>query len=674
MSADTESEAKEALVGRELPSAINSERLLQEHRELMGTKVRTRFPPEPNGYLHIGHAKSMNMNFELAFEKLGVEAENRETIFRYDDTNPEAESKEYIDSLREDVDWLGWNPLKTTYTSDYFTILHSLAVRLITEGKAYVCHQTKADIEKSREIVKSKFADPNFEGDPNSPWRDRPVEESLKEFDNMRKGKYSSSGATLRLKMDMTSPNPNMWDQVAYRIKYVPHPHAGSDWCIYPTYDYTHCIIDSLEHIDYSICTLEFETRRESYFWVLEALDLYRPKVYEMSRLNISYTVLSKRRLLKLVDSGFMRGWDDPRMPTLKGLRRRGYTPNIVNAFIKDIGATRNANTVQYARLEAIARNQLHDTSPRIMVVVYPLKISLTNLQDVNLAAEGFDIQVPDYPFDPSRGSHAVPMRSEVYIDRSDFRMQDSEDYFGLAPGKHVSLKYGFRIKCDKVDTDANGEPQLLHCSCLPEGVDEAIKPKGTIHWVPAVSAVPIEVRMYGHLFNVEEPSDEWEKDLNRESEVVLQSFADPSVLNNNLSFLQSYQFERTGFFVVDKDTESNSTGSGSDSGSSSGSSRKIVFNLTVGLKESKPKDAYASAASGSGRSRKEEQAKAAAEKLARLSVAPEDMFKSQTDLYSQFDADGVPTHDNTGEKLSKSALKKLKKDWEKQKKLFETK
>ena len=284
---------------------------------------------------------------QLAFEKLGVPLEKRQTIFRYDDTNPEAESNEYIQSLREDVDWMGWKPDPVTFTSDYFMRLYELAVELIKRDKAYVCHQSKAEIEACREAAKAKVADPNAPGDPCSPWRNRPVAESLREFENMKNGKYGASDATLRMKMDMTSPNPNMWDQVAYRIKYVPHPHAGAEWCVYPTYDYTHCIIDSIENVDYSICTLEFETRRESYFWVLEALDLYRPKVYEMSRLNISYTVLSKRKLLKLVDGKFMRGWDDPRMPTIKGLRRRGYTPAILNAFCREIGATRNANTVQ---------------------------------------------------------------------------------------------------------------------------------------------------------------------------------------------------------------------------------------------------------------------------------------------------------------------------------------
>lgn len=367
--ADTEEsrvDSKDALIGREIPSAINPPHLLEEHMKRNNGYTRTRFPPEPNGYLHIGHAKSMNMNFFLAFEKLGVPMDKRQTIFRYDDTNPEAESTEYIESLRQDVEWLGWKPNPTTFTSDYFDKLHDYAIILIKKGLAYVCHQSKVEIEASREIIRQKFADPTFEGCPNSPWRDRPIEESLREFEKMRKGLYGASDAILRLKMDMTSPNPNMWDQVAYRIKYVPHPHAGDKWCIYPTYDYTHCIIDSIEDIDYSICTLEFETRRESYFWVLEALDLYRPKVYEMSRLNISYTVLSKRKLLKLVMNNYMRGWDDPRMPTIKGLRRRGYTANIINEFCRDIGVTRNMNVVQYERIAAIARAQLHETSPRV--------------------------------------------------------------------------------------------------------------------------------------------------------------------------------------------------------------------------------------------------------------------------------------------------------------------
>jgi len=441
------------LAARELPSAVNSQELIEEHVKVSGGKVRTRFPPEPNGYLHVGHAKSMNMNFELSFEKLGVPIENRRTIFRYDDTNPDAESEEYITSLAQDVAWLGWKPERTTFSSDYFSILYEFAVKLIKNDKAYVCHQTKDEIEACRDIARKKVADPTAPGDPCSPYRNRPIEESLRLFEDMRKGKFTESGATLRMKMDMTSPNPNMWDQVAYRIKYTPHPHAGDTWCIYPTYDYTHCIIDSLEHIDYSICTLEFESRRESYYWVLEALQLYRPKVYEMSRLNISYTVLSKRKLLKLVNGKVVRGWDDPRMPTIKGLRRRGYTAKILNAFCNEIGVTRNENTVQYERLAATARNVLHETSPRVMAVLDPILVVLSGVPDD--ASE--PITVPDFPFDPSRGSHTVDLGSRVYIDQSDFREVDSEDYFGLAPNKAVTLKYAHKIHCDTVEKDDSG-------------------------------------------------------------------------------------------------------------------------------------------------------------------------------------------------------------------------
>jgi len=554
-------------------------------------------------------------------------------------------------TCREDVAWLGWKPIRTTHTSDYFHQLYDLAVELIRRDKAYVCHQSKADIEASREISRAKSADPAAPGNPDSPWRNRPIEESLREFDNMRKGKYAANEATLRMKMDMLSPNPNMWDQVAYRIKYIAHPHAGSEWCVYPTYDYTHCIIDSLEHIDYSICTLEFETRRESYFWVLEALDLYRPKVYEMSRLNVSYTVLSKRKLLKLVMNGFMRGWDDPRMPTIKGLRRRGYTPAILNAFCKDIGATRNANVVQYERLNAFARNGLHETSPRAMAVLQPLKVEISG-RDLSGAAG--DITIPNFPFDPTRGSHTVRIENTVFIDKADFRTEDSEDYFGLAPGKVVGLKYAFRVRCESVETNAAGEVVLVRVVALPDSELAEDKPKGSIQWVPASSAVPIEARIYNPLFTVEEPTDAgWEAELNPESEIVnTGALVDPSLLSWNPVPEMHFQFERLGFFVVDKDSTEG----------------KIVLNMTVNLKDSKPKEAGAP-----NRSRKEEQARAAAEKLAKMSIAPGDMFKGQTDLYSAFDADGVPTHDAANEPLSKSNVKKLRKEWEKQKKLYES-
>ena len=348
-----------------------------------------------------------------------------------------------------------------------------------------------------------------------------------------------------------------------------------------------------------------------------------------MSRLNLSYTVLSKRKLIKLVNNGYMRGWDDPRMPTIRGLRRRGYTPGIINAFCKDIGATRNANTVQYERIEAIARNQLHETAPRVMVVMKPLRVKLVNLDAIFTEAT---VSVPDFPFDVSRGSHLVPVEEEMFIDAADFRMEDDKDYFGLAPGKVVMLKYLGRIICESVRIGEDGAPLGVWCRCLGEDDENKTKPKGTIQWVPSSTAVSIECRLYDKLFTVEEPTDAgWEKELNPKSEEVRVALADPSLLSHKLDYGYTMQFERLGFFVVDKESKSCSDGD------------KLVFNLTVGLKDSKPK---VESVTGATKSRKEQQDKQMADKLARLSVAPQDLFKTQTDLYSQFDADGVPTHD----------------------------
>eukprot|EP00604_Paraphysomonas_vestita_P003143 CAMPEP_0174820862 /NCGR_PEP_ID=MMETSP1107-20130205/4962_1 /TAXON_ID=36770 /ORGANISM="Paraphysomonas vestita, Strain GFlagA" /LENGTH=619 /DNA_ID=CAMNT_0016037017 /DNA_START=191 /DNA_END=2050 /DNA_ORIENTATION=+ len=613
----------------------------------------------------------MNMNFFLAFEKLGVPNDKRQTIFRYDDTNPEAESMEYIESLREDVEWLGWKPIKTTFSSDYFDELHAFAVELIKRDKAYVCHQTQAEMEASREITRSIIADPNFKGDPCSPWRNRPIEESLREFENMRKGKYPAGGAVLRMKMDMYSTNPNMWDQVAYRVKYVPHPHAGDKWCIYPTYDYTHCIIDSLEHVDYSICTLEFESRRESYFWLLEALDLYRPKVYEMSRLNIAYTVLSKRKLLKLVTSGIMSGWDDPRMPTIKGLRRRGYTPEILNTFCTEIGVTRNENIVEYDRLAAVARNILHESSPRVMAVLDPILLIISGLSEaVGKAVSNEDPivwDVPDFPFDPSRGTHTVPMTDRIYVDRSDVRLVDSDDFFGFAPNKIVGLKYACRVRVTSIETDSNDNIIQVLVEALP--LNSTDKPKSTVQWVPSHLNVPAEVRLYDHLFVTEDPPDaDWEKALNPNSLIVKSNaLVDSSLFKWGAIPESHFQFERLGFFVVDRQSP---VVTAAISNASSTEQPKVVFNLTVLLRDSKPKVEGAPS-----KSRKEEQAKQLAEKMARMSIRPEDMFKPPhcNDGYTQFDEEGIPTHDASGEKLSKSLVKKLKKDWEKQKKLYES-
>ena len=706
-----------ALVGREMAAAVNTPELIAEHLNITRGMIRTRFPPEPNGYLHVGHAKSMNMNFQLAFEKLGVPPERRQTFFRFDDTNPEAESTEYIESLKRDVAWLGWTPNPTTHTSDYFGELHALAVKLIHKGLAYVCHQTKAEIEESRDICKRRLADPNSEElkklSPESPWRNRPIAESLKEFADMRKGKFGASDCTLRLKMDMNSANPNMWDQVAYRIKYMPHPHTGDTWCIYPTYDYTHCIIDSLEHIDYSICTLEFETRRESYYWVLEALEMYRPKVYEMSRLNLTNTVLSKRRLLKLVDNGYMRSWSDPRMPTIQGLRRRGYTPAIINAFCREIGVTRNMNVVQYERLAAHARNELHEVSPRVMGVATPLRVIIKG-GDISDSLLGKDfINVPHFPFDAKRGSHAVPLPKVntqgeiiIYIDHSDFRMVDDKDFYGLAPNKIVGLRYYQRIICDFAEVDSvTGVPSAIHCRFVND--NDETKPKVFIQWVGEDDAVAVELRFYNNLFTVEEPTDDWEAQLNPTSEVVKHGLCDSSIFLWNPKAETSFQLERTGFFVVDSvdtivpsslverscpDTNpgaadismadciiareawvgnSNSRGSNSNSISSF----KIVLNLTVALNSGKGKEDSNEGSSNPNRSRKAEAVALAAEKERMKSVRPENLFQQglYKDLYREYDSDGIPTVTAEGEAVTKSMSKKMKKEWEKHKKFWET-
>ncbi|CAM9553486.1 unnamed protein product [Pylaiella littoralis] len=615
----------------------------------------------------------MHMNFHLAFEKLSLDTQHipedmRETIFRYDDTNPEAESQEYIDSIREDLEWMGWKPAQTTYSSDSFQLLYELAIKLIEGGKAYVCHQTKDDIFKCREIAKANAANLNTNaGDPCSPWRNRPIQENLDIFEKMRTGQLDEGSATLRLKMDMTSPNPNMWDQVAYRIRYIPHPHAGDKWCVYPTYDYTHCLVDSLEDIDYSICTLEFETRRESYFWLLEALELYRPKVYEFARLNITRTLLSKRKLLKLVKGRKVRGWDDPRMPTIKGLRRRGYTAEILNKFCEDIGVTRNDNLIEVEKLEHWARSGLNVSSRRVMGALSPVKVTLTNLEETR------EVEALDVPFAPEAGSHKIRLTKTLYIDASDFRREDSKDYFGLAPGKMVGLKYcSATMRCDRVvdgEGGASAPPVELICSlgelsqessAAPAGdvgADAATKrpggrPKGNISWVSAEEAVRAEVRLYSHLFTVDSPDDRWEEQINPESEVVVSgAVVDPSVLEKEHSAGTPLQLERIGFFVVDKDS----------------TPELLVLNRTVTLKEATGKSAVPK-----DKSRKELQARQAAEKEARKRVPPQEMFVAMTDLYSAFDDQGVPTTDQAGEPLSKSAIKKLKKEWDKQKKLYE--
>jgi glutaminyl-tRNA synthetase len=655
------------LEARALKVAENTPEMAAEHLRVTGGHVRTRFPPEPNGYLHIGHAKSMNMNFFEAFEKLGVPADKRETYFRYDDTNPEAESQEYIQAIHDNVKWLGYTPTKITYSSEYFTELYELALKLIRKGRGYVCHQTKAEIEASRVVLREFHGTPGEKSEADvpaaamSPFRSRSVEENLAEFEKMRVGLYSEGEACLRMKMDLASPNPNMWDHVAYRIKYVPHPHIGDKWCIYPTYDYTHCIVDALEHIDYSICTLEFETRRESYYWLLDVLDLYKPKVYEFARLSMTYTQLSKRKLLKLVTSGMVRGWDDPRLGTLNGLKRRGLTPEIINRFCREIGVTRVQSTIQIERLYSVARDVLGEKSKRVMAVLDPVEVVLENYDSVPDKA-ALKIKVADYPQDADRDGgahHFVTLTKSLFLDRSDVRVEDVKDFYGLALNKQVRLKYAFNFTATKIDTDA-ATGKITKVFGVVDWSNE-VKPKGILSWVPAKSPV-VEVRLYSHLFKVPEIGGtvtDWESllDLEKSEIVYPQARVDPESFSLNLKD-EAVQIERVGYFVADKDS----------------TPKKKVLNQIVPLRESsvlaqtedKPK-------SDANASRKDAQLAQLAAKKEKMKISPLDMFKAQPELYSKFDAEGLPTHDAAGEALTKSTIKKLKKEQDKQKKLYET-
>eukprot|EP00245_Coleochaete_scutata_P005904 TRINITY_DN19893_c0_g1_i1.p1 TRINITY_DN19893_c0_g1~~TRINITY_DN19893_c0_g1_i1.p1 ORF type:complete len:798 (-),score=199.54 TRINITY_DN19893_c0_g1_i1:276-2669(-) len=538
----------------------NSREKLERHLAHTGGRVWTRFPPEPNGFLHIGHAKAMTVDFGFA-ENAGGDC-----YLRYDDTNPEAEKKEYIDHIQEIVGWLGWKPFKITYSSDYFQELYDLAVELIKRGHAYVDHQTAEEISEYRKLHK------------DSPWRNRPVAESLKLFEEMRRGMIDEGKATLRMKQDMRNENFNMYDLIAYRIKFTAHPHAGDKWCIYPSYDYTHCIVDSLENITHSLCTLEFESRRASYFWLLEVLDLYHPYVWEYARLNITNTVLSKRKLNKLVTDHYVNSWDDPRLLTLSGLRRRGASPEAINAFCRAVGITRSDNLIKMELLEHFIREDLNRNSPRTMVVLRPLKVVVKNLEEGHLE----ELEARSWPevkdAEPSHtGTYKVPFTRVLYIESSDFRLKDSKDYYGLAPGKTVLLRYAYPIKCTDVLMEADGETvKELHVEYDPH---KSTKPKGVIHWVaeprPGVSPLTAEVRLFDRLFLSENPGelDNWLDDLNPKScEVVTNAYVVPPLRDCKLG--DKFQFERVGYFCVDPDSAPS----------------HLVFNRTVTLRESYPK------------------------------------------------------------------------------------
>lgn len=557
---------------RDLKAARNTEEQRQRCLKATGGKVFTRFPPEPNGFLHIGHAKSMRLNFGVAGRSGGG------CIMRFDDTNPEAEKKIYIDSIYDSLAWLGHKPVRVTYTSDYFPQLYDLAVALIKKGLAYVDHQTKDEIAKARSTKEP------------SPWRDRPVAESLRLFEDMRKGKFEEGAATLRMKGDLTSSNPQMWDMVAYRIKYKRHPHTGDKWCIYPSYDYSHCLIDSLEYITYSLCTLEFEVRRESYFWLLDVLDMYKPKVWEFSRLNITNNVMSKRKLKQLVMDKYVRGWDDPRLFTINGLRRRGYTADAINEFCDKVGVSRTANTIEIQLLEACARQNLDGIARRAMVVAHPLRVVLTNYDAKK--TESFDaITLPK-----DKSTHAVTLSRVVYIDQSDFKLDakaaEAEDFYGFTPNQPVRLKYAHIIRYKSCTRDASG--RVTEVQVEVDVNDKTTRCKGNLHWVaeprPGVEPTKVELRLYDRLFTSKDPGgmDGWLDDINQSSlEVVNGAYADVGVAG--AKDMDKFQFERVGYFSCDSDSKDG----------------HLVFNRTVKLKETeklKHHDAPAAAGAGAGK------------------------------------------------------------------------
>jgi len=536
--------------GRPVPGYSNTPELKAAHEAFTKGRPHFRFPPEPNGYLHIGHAKSMNLNFGEAKKHNGF------CYLRYDDTNPEAEDIEYINAIEEMARWMGWSPDAITFTSDYFDKLFDYAIRLIKDGKAYVDHSTAAEIKVQREER------------INSPWRDRSVEENLRLFEKMRQGRYAEGEATLRVKIDMQHNNPNMRDFVAYRVKYVAHPHIGDKWCIYPSYDYTHCIIDSLENIDYSLCTLEFENRRESYFWVLEALGLYRPHVWEFSRLNVTGSLLSKRKINALVRDGIVRGFDDPRLLTLAGMRRRGYTPTAINRFCDLIGITRTLNVIDIRMLEQTLREHLDEICLRRLAVIDPIKLIITNWS----GPETRLVEVPNHPVNKDLGVRNVTISKEIWVDRSDFRKVDDSKFFGLAPGdKWVGLKYSGIVQVKSFEEDANGNVHTVRCVI---DFDRNVKPKTNIGWVNAADAVPVEVRLYTPLLTDDKAAIEpdFMKYIDPKSEAIFNGYIEASAAG--LKLRDSVQFERLGFFTVDDDVKKG----------------HLVMNRIVSLKEDKDK------------------------------------------------------------------------------------
>ncbi|NLJ77656.1 MAG: glutamine--tRNA ligase/YqeY domain fusion protein [Peptococcaceae bacterium] len=505
-----------------------------------GGRVHTRFPPEPNGYLHIGHAKSICLNFSIAAKNGGL------CNLRFDDTNPVKEELEYVNSIKRDVKWLGfdWGE-RMFYASDYFDQLYEYAVCLIEKGKAYVCDLSAEEIREYR----GTLTEPGRE----SPYRKRSVEESLDLFRRMKDGEYEEGTRVLRAKIDMASPNLNMRDPVIYRIMKVPHHRTGDRWNIYPMYDYAHPISDSIEGITHSICTLEFEDHRPLYDWTLEALDIFHPQQIEFARLNLTYTVMSKRKLRQLVEEGYVSGWDDPRMPTISGLRRRGYTPESIRSFCEEIGIAKANSTVDIAMLEHSIRTELNSSAPRVMAVLRPLKVIIDNYPQDHVE----ELPAENNPESPAMGARKLPFSREIYIEQEDFKENPPKKYFRLAPGGEVRLKHAYIIKCVRVVKDEQtGEIIRLHCTYDPEtrsGSGSQRRVKGTLHWVSAPHAVPAEVRLYNNLFTKENPDeeDDFKSFINPHScEVLTSCLVEPGLSKAVAG--SRYQFLRQGYFCVD--------------------------------------------------------------------------------------------------------------------------
>ncbi len=521
-------------------------------------KVHTRFPPEPNGYLHIGHAKSICLNFSIAYEY------NGECNLRFDDTNPVAEEDEFVQSIKEDVKWLGYDWGKNLcFASDYFNQMYEYAIQLINSGKAFVCDLTFEEVRKNRGTLKESGKD--------SPYRNRTIEENLDLFKRMKNGEFADGSKTLRAKIDMSHSNINMRDPVIYRILHSYHHRTKDEWCIYPMYDWAHGLEDSIEGITHSLCSLEFEDHRPIYDWYLDQLNVYHPQQIEFARLNLSYTVLSKRMLKILVNDNYVSGWDDPRMPTISGFRRRGYTPDAIRLFMDEIGVAKRNNVMDIAKLESTLREDLNKRSQRRMAVLNPIKVIITNYSD----DEEELLDAINNPEDDSAGKRKIPFSKTIYIERDDFMENPPKKFFRLGPGREVRLRYAYYITCQNVVKDEKGNVIEIHCTYDPKTKggqsSDGRKVKGTIHWVSTRHAINAEVRLYDRLFNIPDPSIEkdFKKALNPDSLTTLENCKlEPDLQNASIG--ESYQFERLGYFCKDQDSK-----------------EKPIFNRTVPLRDS---------------------------------------------------------------------------------------